>query len=153
MKDENLDRLAAEGVAGSINLGSWGTRQVTRWKALEDGRRQLVAALDLTLAPSTLPTRPATRRTFAEAVQLLELFLHRERRAPAAREAITVDGDTVRIGPGSPRCAPSTVRGSSTLSMNASSPPSSTATGPPRTLLPPSPDLASEHPGRGLRRP
>ncbi|MFE7330980.1 hypothetical protein ACFU8W_39865 [Streptomyces sp. NPDC057565] len=99
MKDANLDRLAAEGVAGSINLGSWGTRQVTRWKALEDGRRQLVAALDLTLAPSTLTPRPATRRTFAEAVQLLELFLHRERRAPAAREAITVDGDTVRIGP------------------------------------------------------
>ncbi|MFB7713942.1 hypothetical protein [Streptomyces sp. NPDC056105] len=31
-------------------------------------------------------------------VQLLELFLHREGRAPAAREEIIVDGYTVRIG-------------------------------------------------------
>ncbi|MGW1549887.1 hypothetical protein [Streptomyces sp. NPDC002346] len=45
-KDENLDRLAAEGVVGSINLASWATRQLTRWKTLEDGQRQLVAALD-----------------------------------------------------------------------------------------------------------
>ncbi|MFE7393983.1 hypothetical protein [Streptomyces sp. NPDC057582] len=98
-KGENLDRLAAEGVVGSINLGSWATRQLTRWKTLEDGQRQLVAALDLTPAPSTLTPRPATRRAFAETVQFLELFLHRERRAPAARKASTVDGDTVKIGP------------------------------------------------------
>lgn len=40
-----------------------------------------------------------TRRTFEQAVQLLELFLHREGRAPTAREEITVDGESVRIGP------------------------------------------------------
>ncbi|WP_461090401.1 hypothetical protein [Streptomyces incanus] len=28
----------------------------------------------------------------------MELFLHREGRAPAARETIRVDGDTVKIG-------------------------------------------------------
>ncbi|MFJ4526537.1 hypothetical protein ACIP4Y_37480 [Streptomyces sp. NPDC088810] len=31
-------------------------------------------------------------------MQLLELFLHREGRIPAAREIIRVDGDTVKIG-------------------------------------------------------
>ncbi|MFF9186439.1 hypothetical protein [Streptomyces misionensis] len=46
------------------------------------------------------PLAPArrTRRTFEQTVQLLELFLHREGRIPAARETIRVDGDTVRIG-------------------------------------------------------
>jgi hypothetical protein len=29
---------------------------------------------------------------------LLELFLHREGRVPAARETIRVDGDTVKLG-------------------------------------------------------
>ncbi|MDX5570705.1 hypothetical protein PYK79_55720, partial [Streptomyces sp. ID05-04B] len=38
------------------------------------------------------------RRTFEQAVQLLELFLHREGRIPAAREEIRVDGNTVKIG-------------------------------------------------------
>ncbi|GAB7109694.1 hypothetical protein JCM4814A_80090 [Streptomyces phaeofaciens JCM 4814] len=54
----------------------------------------------LHLTPASNPLAPArrTRRTFEQTVQLLELFLHREGRAPAAREAIRVDGDTVRIG-------------------------------------------------------
>ncbi|MGW2802422.1 hypothetical protein [Streptomyces sp. NPDC001269] len=45
-----------------------------------------------------LPQRPRMGRTFEEAVQLLELFMHREGRTPAARETIRVDGDTVKIG-------------------------------------------------------
>lgn len=54
----------------------------------------------LGLTPATNPLTPArrTRRTFEETVQLLELFLHREGRAPTARETIRVDGDTVKIG-------------------------------------------------------
>lgn len=42
--------------------------------------------------------RRAARRS-AQIVQLLESFLHRERRAPTAREEMVVDGETVRIGP------------------------------------------------------
>lgn len=37
-------------------------------------------------------------RSIVRCVQILEVFLHREHRAPAARETITVDGETVRIG-------------------------------------------------------
>ncbi|WP_234381737.1 helicase associated domain-containing protein [Streptomyces sp. NRRL S-1521] len=47
--------------------------------------------------PGAHPLAPA-RRTFAQTVQLLELFLHREGRAPTARETIRVDGDTVNLG-------------------------------------------------------
>ncbi|MEV8628545.1 Helicase associated domain protein [Streptomyces sp. NPDC051079] len=91
--------LTPDTTAGSINLGSWTTRQLTGWKNLKPGQHHLLAALGLTPATSPLAPRPAARRTFAETVQILELFLHRERRAPAARETITVDGDTVKIGP------------------------------------------------------
>ncbi|MGW4055942.1 Helicase associated domain protein [Streptomyces sp. NPDC004779] len=85
--------------AGTINLGSWAARQLTAWSTLDPGQHRLLAALNLTSATSDLTPRPTTRRTFAQTVQILELFLHRERRAPAARETITVDGDTVKIGP------------------------------------------------------
>ncbi|MEU9671733.1 hypothetical protein AB0E25_40735 [Streptomyces bobili] len=44
-----------------------------------------------------MPARRA-RCTFELSVPLLELILHREGRAPAARQAIRVDGDTVKIG-------------------------------------------------------
>ncbi|MFD7232124.1 Helicase associated domain protein [Streptomyces sp. NPDC059881] len=81
--------------AGTTNLGSWTVRQLTAWKNLAPGQHRLLAALSLT--PATSPLTP--RRTFAQTVQILELFLHRERRAPAARESITVDGDIVKIGP------------------------------------------------------
>ncbi|MEU7011848.1 Helicase associated domain protein [Streptomyces sp. NPDC046332] len=91
--------LAPDTTAGNINLGSWAIRQLTRWNALETGQRQLLSALDITPATSPLAMSPAPRRSFAETVQILELFLHRERRAPAARETITVDGTTVKIGP------------------------------------------------------
>ncbi|MEV6476988.1 Helicase associated domain protein [Streptomyces sp. NPDC051657] len=85
-------------IAG-VNITSWLTRQLTRWTTLHPGQRDLLTALDLT--PTTNPLTPArrTRRTFAQTVQLLELFLHRHGRAPTARETLRVDGDTVQIGP------------------------------------------------------
>ncbi|MFJ1747933.1 hypothetical protein ACIOJD_17045 [Streptomyces sp. NPDC088116] len=54
----------------------------------------------LGLNPHNNPLAPThrTRRTFEQTIQLLELFLHREGRAPTAREDIRADGDTVRIG-------------------------------------------------------
>ncbi|MGW1543218.1 Helicase associated domain protein [Streptomyces sp. NPDC002309] len=81
-----------------VKIGSWLHRQLTTWPALTPGQQQLMTALGLT--PDTNPLTPArrARRTFEETVQLLELFLHREGRAPAARETIRVDGDIVKIG-------------------------------------------------------
>lgn len=83
---------------GGVKIGSWLARQLTAWHALTDGQQQLMTALGLT--PETNPLTPArrTRRTFEQTVQLLELFLHREGRVPAARESIRVDGESVRIG-------------------------------------------------------
>ncbi|MEV5107972.1 Helicase associated domain protein [Streptomyces massasporeus] len=83
---------------GGVKIGSWLTRQLTTWSALADGQQQLMTALGLT--PENNPLAPArrARRTFEETVRLLELFLHREGRAPAARESVRVDGDTVKIG-------------------------------------------------------
>jgi superfamily II DNA or RNA helicase len=81
-----------------VKIGSWLGRQLTTWSALADGQQQLMTALGLT--PEANPLAPArrTRRTFEETVQLLELFLHREGRVPAARETVRVDGDTVKLG-------------------------------------------------------
>ncbi|MFF7105214.1 Helicase associated domain protein [Streptomyces nigra] len=83
---------------GGVKIGSWLGRQLTTWPALADGQQQLMTALGLT--PESNPLAPArrTRRTFEQTVQLLELFLHREGRIPAARETIRVDGDTVKLG-------------------------------------------------------
>ncbi|MGI5372592.1 Helicase associated domain protein [Streptomyces iakyrus] len=83
---------------GGVKIGSWLARQLTTWSALAEGQQQLMTALGLT--PENNPLTPArrARRTFQETVQLLELFLHREGRAPAARESVRVDGDTVKIG-------------------------------------------------------
>ncbi|MEU7428573.1 helicase associated domain-containing protein [Streptomyces sp. NPDC040750] len=81
-----------------MKIGSWLHRQLTTWQTLAPGQQQLMTALGLT--PEANPLAPArrTRRTFEETVQLLELFLHREGRTPAARETIRVDGDTVKLG-------------------------------------------------------
>ncbi|MEV6182266.1 Helicase associated domain protein [Streptomyces sp. NPDC052015] len=81
-----------------VKIGSWLHRQLTTWPALTPGQQQLMTALGLT--PETNPLAPVrrTRRTFEQTVQLLELFLHREGRVPAARETIRVDGDTVKLG-------------------------------------------------------
>jgi len=83
---------------GGVKIGSWLARQLSTWPALHPGQQHLMTALGLT--PDTNPLAPArrTRRTFEQTVQLLELFLHREGRAPTARETIRVDGDTVKIG-------------------------------------------------------
>ncbi|MGC5040090.1 Helicase associated domain protein [Streptomyces sp. DT190] len=83
---------------GGVKIGSWLHRQLTTWQALADGQQQMMTALGLT--PENNPLAPAhrARRTFEQTVQLLELFLHREGRAPAARESVRVDGDTVKIG-------------------------------------------------------
>ncbi|MDX2935583.1 hypothetical protein [Streptomyces ipomoeae] len=79
-------------------MGSWLHRRLTTWQALHPGQRQLMISLGLT--PESNPLAPVRRirRTFEQTVRLLELFLHREGRAPAAREEIRVDGETVRIG-------------------------------------------------------
>ncbi|WP_062218291.1 DEAD/DEAH box helicase [Streptomyces sp. NBRC 109706] len=90
--------LTRDTLLGSVKIGSWLHRQLTVWPALHPGQQHLLAALGLT--PDSNPLTPArrTRRTFPQTVQLLELFLHREGRAPTARETIRVDGETVRIG-------------------------------------------------------
>ncbi|WP_328786121.1 DEAD/DEAH box helicase [Streptomyces sp. NBC_00273] len=91
--------LTPDTTTGSINLGGWAIRQLTHWTTLATGQRQLLEALGITPTTTSLAPRPTARRTFPQTVQLLELFLHREHRAPTARETITVDGDTVNIGP------------------------------------------------------
>ncbi|MEU7738735.1 helicase associated domain-containing protein, partial [Streptomyces griseus] len=85
-------------IAG-VNITSWLTRQLARWTTLHPGQRDLLSALNLTPTASPLAPPRSTRRTFAQTVQLLELFLHRHGRAPTARETLRVDGDTVQIGP------------------------------------------------------
>ncbi|MFK0025673.1 Helicase associated domain protein [Streptomyces sp. NPDC090798] len=90
--------LTRDTLLGGVKIGSWLHRQLTTWHALASGQQQLMSTLGLT--PENNPLAPArrTRRSFEQTVQLLELFLHREGRAPAARETIRVDGDTVKIG-------------------------------------------------------
>ncbi|KUO15919.1 DEAD/DEAH box helicase [Streptomyces dysideae] len=90
--------LTRDTLLAGVKIGSWLHRQLTTWAALHPRQQHLMTALGLT--PDTNPLAPArrTRRTFEQTVQLLELFLHREGRAPTARETIRVDGDTVKIG-------------------------------------------------------
>ncbi|MGW2892456.1 Helicase associated domain protein [Streptomyces griseoruber] len=90
--------LTPDTVLAGVKIGSWLRRQLTTWPALAPGQQQMMTGLGLT--PDTNPLTPArrTRRTFEESVQLLELFLHREGRAPASREEIVVDGETVQLG-------------------------------------------------------
>jgi superfamily II DNA or RNA helicase len=90
--------LTRDTLLAGVKIGSWLHRQLATWPALHPGQQQLMTSLGLT--PESYPLAPArrTRRTFEQTVQLLELFLYREGRAPAARESIRVDGDTVRIG-------------------------------------------------------
>ncbi|MFI2437381.1 Helicase associated domain protein [Streptomyces sp. NPDC018693] len=90
--------LSRDTLLAGVKIGSWLHRQLTTWHTLHPGQQHLMTSLGLT--PESNPLSPArrVRRTFEQTVQLLELFLHREGRAPAARETIRVDGDTVRIG-------------------------------------------------------
>ncbi|MFC5959024.1 Helicase associated domain protein [Streptomyces pratens] len=90
--------LARDTMLAGVKIGSWLHRQLTTWPTLHPGQQQLMTALGLT--PESNPLAPVrrARRTFEQTVQLLELFLHRESRIPAARETIRVDDDTVKIG-------------------------------------------------------
>ncbi|MFI9262175.1 Helicase associated domain protein [Streptomyces sioyaensis] len=90
--------LTRDTLLGTVKIGAWLHRQITTWRALHPGQQHLLTHLGLT--PETNPLAPArrTRRSFEQTVQLLELFLHREGRAPTARETIRVDGETVKIG-------------------------------------------------------
>ncbi|MEU0169031.1 Helicase associated domain protein [Streptomyces iakyrus] len=81
-----------------VKIGSWLARQLTTWPTLTPGQQQLMTTLGLTPEANPLAPVRRARRTFEETVQLLELFLHREGRIPAARETIRVDGDTVKLG-------------------------------------------------------
>ncbi|MFG2142163.1 Helicase associated domain protein [Streptomyces sp. NPDC048650] len=90
--------LTRDTLLGTVKIGVWLHRQLTTWRALHAGQRHLLTRLGLT--PESNPLTPAhrTRRSFEQTVQLLELFLHREGRVPAARETIRVDGESVKIG-------------------------------------------------------
>lgn len=90
--------LTRDTLLAGVKIGSWLHGQLTTWHTLHPGQQQMMTALGLT--PESNPLTPArrTRRTFEQTVQLLELFLHREGRAPAAREEIRADGERVRIG-------------------------------------------------------
>ncbi|MFF5344112.1 Helicase associated domain protein [Streptomyces althioticus] len=90
--------IDSSAILGSVKIGSWLHRQLTGWHALADHQQRLLAAIGLDPQTHPLTTTRRTRRTFAQNVQILEHFLYREHRAPTAREEISVDGDTVRIG-------------------------------------------------------
>ncbi|GAA1733170.1 MULTISPECIES: DEAD/DEAH box helicase [Streptomyces] len=90
--------LSRDTLLGGVKIGSWLHRQLTTWHALHPGQQQLMTSLGLTPESNPLTPTRRPRRTFEQTVQLLELFLHREGRTPAARETIRVDGDTVKIG-------------------------------------------------------
>ncbi|MFE5097713.1 hypothetical protein ACFRCI_47510 [Streptomyces sp. NPDC056638] len=91
--------LTTDTTLGGVKIGSWLGRQLTQWNSLDPVQHHLLTTLGLTPATNPLTPPRRTRRTFAQTVQLLELFVHREGRAPTAREAITVDGEGVQIGP------------------------------------------------------
>ncbi|MFE0043678.1 DEAD/DEAH box helicase [Streptomyces albireticuli] len=91
--------LTRDTLLHGVKIGSWLHRQLTTWHALHRSKQQMLTSLGLTPASNPLAPARRTRRAFEQTVQLLELFLHREGRAPTAREEITVDGERVKIGP------------------------------------------------------
>ncbi|MBP0460477.1 DEAD/DEAH box helicase [Streptomyces montanisoli] len=91
--------LQPDTVAGGVPVGAWAHRQLVRFPQLHEHQQRMLAALGLAPAETSLTAPSRARRTFEETVQLLELFLHRHGRIPSAREDITVDGETVRLGP------------------------------------------------------
>lgn len=90
--------LSHDTLLGTVKIGAWLHRQLTTWHTLHPDQQRLLSGLGLTHDNNPLAPTRRTRRTFEQTVQLLELFLHRECRAPTARESIRVDGETVRIG-------------------------------------------------------
>ncbi|MEU6033002.1 Helicase associated domain protein [Streptomyces tauricus] len=83
---------------GAVKIGSWLHRQLTAWSSLTGRQQDLLTGIGLTPQTHPLTSDRRSRRTFAQTAQILELFLHREGRAPTAREEILVDGEAVRIG-------------------------------------------------------
>jgi hypothetical protein len=93
-------------VIGEVKAGSWLHRQLATWNRLEPAQRDLLTRIGLTPGHVTLdgPQTPsatpaARRRSFAQTVQILSLFLERWQRTPGAREWIEVDGGRIMIGP------------------------------------------------------
>ncbi|MDX2854218.1 Helicase associated domain protein [Streptomyces sp. PA03-3a] len=95
----NPGDLHSDIVIGTVKIGRWLHRQLTTFTTLDPGQQELLTGLGLTPATNPLKAPSRARRTFAQTVQLLELFIVREGRPPTAREEILVDGDTVKIGP------------------------------------------------------
>ncbi len=94
--------LTRDTVIGETKAGSWLHRQLATFDRLEPGQRDLLTRIGLTPGQIGLdhPRRTAGRRSFAQTVQILALFLQRWKRTPGAREWIEVDGERVMIGPG-----------------------------------------------------
>ncbi|MFD4684473.1 Helicase associated domain protein [Streptomyces sp. NPDC058417] len=84
---------------GTVKAGRWLHRQLTSFTTLHPRQQTLLTEIGLTPDANPLTPPHRTRRSFEQTVQLLEFFLHREGRAPTAREEITVDGEPVKIGP------------------------------------------------------
>ncbi|MGW3036546.1 Helicase associated domain protein [Streptomyces sp. NPDC001178] len=93
--------LTRDTVIGETKAGSWLHRQLTTWEQLEPGQRDLLTRIGLTRGQIGLdhPRTTTGRRSFAQTVQILALFLQRWQRTPGAREWIEVDGERVMIGP------------------------------------------------------
>ncbi|MDT0382131.1 Helicase associated domain protein [Streptomyces sp. DSM 42041] len=81
----------------TVDIGTWLHRQFTRWTTLTDKQRSMLTIIGA--EPATTPRPRRRRRSFEDTARILKLFLHRERRAPTARESITVDGEEIKIGP------------------------------------------------------
>jgi len=93
--------LTRDTVIGETKAGSWLHRQLATFDRLEPAQRDLLTRIGLTPGQIDLdhPHRTAGRRSFAQTVQILALFLQRWQRTPGAREWIEVDGERVMIGP------------------------------------------------------
>ncbi|MFD9132810.1 Helicase associated domain protein [Streptomyces bottropensis] len=94
----DVTALRQDTVIADVKIGGWLQRQLARFPALHPAQQALLMRIGLTPPVRSVPQVRPPRRTFTQTVQILELFLHRERRAPAAREEILVDGQHVRIG-------------------------------------------------------
>ncbi|MBF9073912.1 DEAD/DEAH box helicase [Streptacidiphilus fuscans] len=92
--------ISQDTVIGSVKAGNWLQRQLVQWEKLTAGQRELLTKIHLT--PQTLSLLSADRRqrrSFAQNVAIVGLFVRREGRFPGARDWITMDGERVMIGP------------------------------------------------------
>ncbi|MGV9560260.1 Helicase associated domain protein [Streptomyces sp. NPDC003522] len=91
--------LTRDTVIGTVKAGSWLHRQFTTWTQLAPGQRDLLTRIGLTPDQAPPSTGAPRRRTFAQTVRILGLFVERWGRTPGAREWMEVDGERVMIGP------------------------------------------------------